>query len=42
MTFESDYQGKGTIIEVDELQNHGINVGDITKLKAAGVHSIAV
>lgn len=42
MTFEIEAQGAGTIINVDELQNHGINAGDITKLKAAGVCSIAV
>lgn len=42
MTFEIEAQGAGTIINVDELQSHGINAGDITKLKAAGVCSIAV
>lgn len=42
MTFEGDLQGAGSIINVDELQNHGINAGDISKLKAAGVCSIAV
>lgn len=30
------------IIGVDELQNHGINVADIQKLKSAGIHSISV
>lgn len=42
MTFEIEVQGNGIIINVDELQNHGINAGDITKLKAAGICSIAV
>lgn len=30
------------IINIDELQNHGINMSDIQKLRAAGVHSISV
>lgn len=33
-------QNKTSIIPVDELQNHGINVSDITKLKSAGIFSI--
>jgi hypothetical protein len=28
------------IVEIDELQNHGINVADITKLKQAGICTI--
>lgn len=28
-------------INVMELQKHGINVGDINKLKAGGIHTIA-
>lgn len=42
MTFEMEAQGAGSIINVDELQNHGINAGDISKLKSAGVCSVAV
>lgn len=42
MTYEIETQGRGAIINIDELQSHGINVGDITKLKTAGVYSIAV
>lgn len=30
------------IVGIEELQNHGINVSDIQKLKSAGVHSISV
>lgn len=30
------------IVNIDELQNHGINVSDIAKLKSAGIHSISV
>ncbi|GMG35908.1 unnamed protein product [Ambrosiozyma monospora] len=33
--------GAGNIILIDELQDHGINASDITKLKAAGVYSIS-
>lgn len=29
------------IITVEELQNHGINMSDIQKLKAAGIHSVS-
>lgn len=32
----------GTVITVDELQSHGINVGDILKLKNYGIFSISV
>ena len=32
----------GTIILVDQLQDLGINAGDITKLKAAGIYSVSV
>lgn len=42
MTFEVEAQGAGIIIGVDELQTNGINVGDIAKLKTAGISSIAV
>lgn len=38
-TLETE-QNKTSIIPVDELQNHGINVSDITKLKSAGIFSI--
>jgi hypothetical protein len=31
-----------SLIDVDELQNHGINAADITKLKLAGVCTIKV
>jgi hypothetical protein len=34
--------GFGNIILVDQLQDLGINVGDITKLKAAGIYSVSV
>lgn len=30
------------IINIDELQNHGINMSDIVKLKGSGIHSISV
>jgi hypothetical protein len=30
------------IVQVEELQNHGINMSDIQKLKGAGIHSISV
>lgn len=30
------------IINIEELQNHGINMSDIVKLKSAGIHSISV
>ena len=30
------------IINGDELQNHGINMSDIQKLRSAGIHSISV
>lgn len=30
------------IINIEELQNHGINMSDIQKLKSAGIHSISV
>lgn len=30
------------IVGIEELQNHGINVSDIQKLKGAGIHSISV
>ena len=30
------------IVQVEELQNHGINMSDIQKLKSAGVHSVSV
>ncbi|GMF00038.1 unnamed protein product [Ambrosiozyma monospora] len=33
--------GAGNIILIDELQDHGINASDITKLKAAGVYSVS-
>lgn len=35
-------QGAGTIILVDQLQDLGINAGDINKLKAAGIYSVFV
>lgn len=34
--------GAGSIILVDQLQDLGINAGDITKLKAAGIYSVSV
>lgn len=34
--------GSGNIILVDQLQDLGINAGDITKLKAAGIYSVSV
>lgn len=30
------------IVGIEELQNHGINVSDIQKLRSAGIHSISV
>lgn len=30
-----------TFTSVMELQRHGINVGDINKLKAGGIHTVA-
>ena len=42
MTKEQQGESTETIISVDELQNHGINAGDITKLKSVGIYSIAV
>lgn len=30
------------IIGIEELQNHGVNVADIQKLRAAGIHSVSV
>lgn len=32
----------GTVIMIDELQSHGINVGDILKLKSSGIFSVSV
>lgn len=32
----------GSIVLVDQLQDLGINAGDITKLKAAGIYSVSV
>jgi hypothetical protein len=32
----------GNIILVDQLQDLGINAGDIIKLKAAGIYSVSV
>lgn len=34
--------GSGNIILVDQLQDLGINAGDITKLKTAGIYSVSV
>lgn len=34
--------GAGSIILVDQLQDLGINAGDITKLKAGGIYSVSV
>lgn len=34
--------GAESIILVDQLQDLGINAGDITKLKAAGIYSVSV
>lgn len=34
--------GSGNIILVDQLQDLGINAGDILKLKAAGIYSVSV
>lgn len=34
--------GSGNIVLVDQLQDLGINVGDISKLKAAGIYSVSV
>jgi hypothetical protein len=45
MTVEEQQQGldlSAQIISVDELQNHGINASDITKLKANGISSVSV
>jgi hypothetical protein len=45
MTVEEQQQGldlSAQIISVDELQNHGINASDITKLKVNGISSVSV
>lgn len=34
--------GAGSIILVEQLQDLGINAGDITKLKAGGIYSVSV
>lgn len=34
--------GFGNIILIDQLQDLGINAGDISKLKAVGIYSVAV
>lgn len=34
--------GSGNIVLVDQLQDLGINVADISKLKAAGIYSVSV
>lgn len=31
-----------SVLLVDQLQDLGINAGDITKLKAGGIYSVAV
>jgi hypothetical protein len=45
MSREEDSDGMvaaGSIILVEQLQDLGINAGDITKLKAAGIYSVTV
>lgn len=45
MSREEDCDGMvaaGSIILVEQLQDLGINAGDITKLKAAGIYSVTV
>jgi meiotic recombination protein DMC1 len=42
MTVEEGIDLDAEIVSVDELQNHGINVSDILKLKSSGICSISV
>ena len=36
-----NYPQEGYIVDIDTIQAHGINVGDISKLKANGYYTIA-
>lgn len=39
---EVEEEAIANIINVDELQNHGINASDLQKLKASGIFTINV
>ena len=39
---EDEYEVSPIIIDIEDLQNHGINASDIGKLKSHGYHTVAV
>ncbi|CAK4032533.1 meiotic recombination dmc1 [Lecanosticta acicola] len=38
---EEEYETSNPIIDIDDLQNHGINASDIQKLKSGGFYTVA-
>lgn len=39
---ETESSALNALINVDELQNYGINASDLQKLKSAGIYSVNV